>query len=392
MGRPPLPVGTHGLIRYYPHPHPDGPGWRAATKYRDSDGITRPVARTGKSKTAATRVLMAALSERGPRRDMAATARFAAVAPLWLAEIHRIRAGGTYDTYRRNLAHRVLPAFGQLRLTEIDVPTVHTWLRSLEDEGLSANAVRGCRKVLSGVLSFAVQQGAIAANPVLGAGAVEGGAAEARALTRVEREDLLARLDANERAVADDLPDLFRFMLGTGVRIGETLAVVWAQVDLEDRVAMMGPVLGRVTGEGLQVNYKGKTGRRRRRRVVLRPVPLPDFVVMMLRMRIPQRIDLAAPVFPNTMGNWRDPNNTQRSVRKARAAAGYPWLTTHVFRKTAVTIMDEQHLTAREIAGHVGHARPSITMDTYMDLRAKGRSAADALDAAVRVEGSPPGS
>lgn len=378
MGRPPLDVGTHGAIRFYPHPGPDGKLFRATTKYRGPDGVTRVASRIGKTKTAAERALKKAVREFVGNNDtLAGDTRFKVAAEMWLAEVKRLRSGTTFDTYRRHLHHRVLPAFGALQLRECTVPAVHRYLRALEAE-LEPNTVRSCRSVLSGVLSFAVQQGAIAANPVRDAGRIEGGGGAARALTAEERTDLLARLDADERARADDIPDLVRFMIGTGTRVGEALAVRWGQIDLAEAEALVGPTLGRVTGKGLMVNERGKTGSS------LRMVPLPAFVTLMLQLRCPAEVNMMAPVFPNTLGSWRDPNNVQRSFRKARAAAGYPWLTSHVLRKTAITMLDERQLTAREIAGHVGHSRPSITLDTYMDLRSRGRSAADALDSAMR--------
>lgn len=381
MGRPALPIGSHGTIRLYPHPHPAGSQWRATTKYRDEDGKTRPVSRIGKSRAAATRELQRALTERrrsGASGDITGETRLKVVAPLWLVEVKRLRSGTTYDTYRRALTNRVLPALGDLQLNECTVPVIHRYLRAVEQE-LAANSVRTCRTVVSGILAYATQQGAISVNPVRDAGRIEGGGVRARALTQAEREDFLRHLDTNDRARADDLPDLVRFMLGTGVRIGEALALRWGQVDLDAAEAVIGPSLGRITGVGLTVNEHGKT------KSALRLVPLPDFVVLMLRMRVPAGVlGLTSPVFPNTLGGWRDPNNTQRSFRKARAAVGYGWVTSHSFRRTAITILDEQHLSAREIAGHVGHSRPSVTLDTYMDLRARGRSAADALDSAMR--------
>jgi integrase len=54
-----------------------------------------------------------------------------------------------------------------------------------------------------------------------------------RALTDDERTDLLAKIDIDERAVSRDLPDLFRFLMATGCRIGEALAVHWCDVDLD---------------------------------------------------------------------------------------------------------------------------------------------------------------
>jgi integrase len=44
---------------------------------------------------------------------------------------------------------------------------------------------------------------------------------------------VVRQFDADKVAVREDLPDLCRFMLATGVRIGETLAVYWSDVDLD---------------------------------------------------------------------------------------------------------------------------------------------------------------
>ena len=48
-----------------------------------------------------------------------------------------------------------------------------------------------------------------------------------------EQVELIQKLQADEKARRRDLPDLVFFMLATGVRIGEALAVVWSQVDFE---------------------------------------------------------------------------------------------------------------------------------------------------------------
>jgi hypothetical protein len=50
MGRPPLPLGTMGEIRYYPAARGK---IRAVTKYRDYDGFTRQVGRVGKTESQA---------------------------------------------------------------------------------------------------------------------------------------------------------------------------------------------------------------------------------------------------------------------------------------------------------------------------------------------------
>jgi integrase len=113
----------------------------------------------------------------------------------------------------------------------------------------------------------------------------------------------------------------------------------------------------------------------------------------MLKERRPDDVVPGSIVFPNSRGHahgrgsWRDPQNTGARLRDALDRASYEWATSHVFRKTAATVLDQAGLSARAIAGHIGHARPSITQDVYMDKRAAGREAADALDKAWGSEG-----
>ncbi|MEU5852131.1 tyrosine-type recombinase/integrase [Saccharopolyspora shandongensis] len=75
--------------------------------------------------------------------------------------------------------------------------------------------------------------------------------------------------------------------------------------------------------------------------------------------------------------------NTRRVLRETRCNEGFAWVTSHVFRKTAATILDEAGLTARLIADQLGHSRPSMTQDVYMERRAVSRKTADALERAL---------
>ena len=63
--------------------------------------------------------------------------------------------------------------------------------------------------------------------------------------------ELIQRLLADEKARRRDLPDLVFFMLATGVRIGEALAVVWSQVVFQAGTVQITSTLVRVKGEGL---------------------------------------------------------------------------------------------------------------------------------------------
>ena len=87
MGRPPLPLGTHGEIRTY---RLGQKKWRARTLYRDYDGKVRAVERVGPSKAGATTNLREALRDRARTAvgdEITASAKVKVVGELWLREL-----------------------------------------------------------------------------------------------------------------------------------------------------------------------------------------------------------------------------------------------------------------------------------------------------------------
>jgi integrase len=236
MARPPLALGTHGNIKVVSR----GGGFVARCRYRDMDGRTRQIERAGASKTAANRNLQDALRAlRGPADEPLRTEhRFERAAEVWLVKVGAWVADGdladtTADRYRQRLDSIVLPAIGKLQLCECTVGRIDTFFARLAERGLSAETRRGVRTVVSGVLRQAVLHEALAANPVRELGRIRGKPGKPRALTPEERRRWLQFLATDPAAVRRDLHDLSVFMLGTGVRIGEALALRERDVDLE---------------------------------------------------------------------------------------------------------------------------------------------------------------
>jgi integrase len=265
------------------------------------------------------------------------------------------------------LKNHVLPAFGDLRLHEVTVPRLDKFFPALQAQ-ISAAHARTARAVVGGVLRYAVRHGAMTMNPIREIEPISGGTRKkARALSSAERRDWLAQLELDPVATRKGLPDLTRFMMATGVRIGETLALYWEDVDLDAGTVLINWTVVRVRGVGLR-RTDPKTDASERL------LPLPSWAVDMLRRR--RREALAAdprkdqPVFPDTLGG----------LREARGSEGFAWVTSHVFRETAATIMDEAGLSARVIADHLGHSKPSMTQDVYMGRSVVTSATASALE------------
>lgn len=405
MARPPLALGTHGSISV--KQREGRSSYVARCRFRDLDGVTRHLEYAGRSKTAARVALQDALKIRmgSPAAPLRPEHKFERAAEMWLAKLDAqvaegTRAATTADTYRQRLRAVILPSMGQWRLQECTVPQVDSFFRGLTATQ-GAESRKTVRTVVSQILRLAVQHEALRDNPVRHLDPIERGSRKPRALTAEERKRFLGwmqgtsgdKVEARAQAAARhrDLPDFVTFMLGTGVRIGEALGVRWCDVDLDGVpvveadslravpiVAITGNVV-RHRGKGLH-RHAGKT------QTSLRIVPLPQFVVAMLRER--EQLGPAIPVFPAAGSkrpglNWKDPNNTGAYIREAREAAGMDWpVTSHTFRKTAATIWhDSGVLTDRQKADLTGHAKISTLTDIYVargELHPLGAAVMDA--------------
>ncbi|MFI7067060.1 helix-turn-helix domain-containing protein [Kribbella sp. NPDC050124] len=326
MSRPPLPIGTWGKISTRVE-KTDVKGkpvtYLAKARIRDHDGYVRPVTAVGGTKTAAERNLLQKLQDRARTNQsgqLTAMHKINHLLDLWEKRFEGMVADGTrsptsLDTYRRSLKNHIRPALGELRIGEANTPRIDTILTKIKTRA-GAPTAKTCRAILSGAMSLAVRYGAISVNPVREVDAIEAKPKNPpRALTAEEVTLLRKSLAADERAVQSDLPDLVTFMLGTGVRIGEALAVLWHQVELEAGTVEITHTIARIPGEGLlRKTTKSRAGER--------VLSLPRWAVSMLRARHAAGIRLDDPIFGDTLDGFRDPSNSRRAIRTALSPVG----------------------------------------------------------------------
>lgn len=138
--------------------------------------------------------------------------------------------------------------------------------------------------------------------------------------------------------------------------------------------------LVRRTGVGLLRLPSTKSGEKGERLI-----PLPAWAVDMLRRRRAAIGDDTEPVFPDSLGGWRDPSNVRRAWREARDKAEMDGLVSHTLRKTVASFLDDAHLPVRKISDQLGHARVSMTQDRYLGRRLTDRQTADILEGVFDV-------
>jgi integrase len=120
-----------------------------------------------------------------------------------------------------------------------------------------------------------------------------------------------------------------------------------------------------------------------------RVVPVPRFAIEMLRKRRSRPyLGQQTVIFPLTAGTLRDPNNFGKEWRKVREESGVSEVTTNSFRKTVATLIDDEGLSARVGADHLGHSKVSMTQYRYMTRGRAHTQMADLLDRAVHKCGA----
>jgi integrase len=246
--------------------------------------------------------------------------RVSVAVELLLAEVkelgeQEVLAPGTYQTYRYQYDKNLAPRIAEIRLVEATTPRVNDVVKAIRDE-VGAASARTCKSILSGAFSLSVRHGALAANPVREI-KIRGGARRQppRALEDAERKAWFDLLRQDERAVRADLVDLCKFMLATGERIGETLAVTWGDLDRETGEIDCSHQIQRLKGQGLvRRRVKSAAGER--------ILALPRWALEMVLARWKAGTSPDSPIFPDSVGGFRDPHNVQHALGDARRPTG----------------------------------------------------------------------
>lgn len=297
--------------------------FEARAKFRDLDGRTRQAAKWGDTASQAENRLRVALKARqrvADAGDLKSSDRVWTAAELFLAQVQDlvdqdVLAPGTYQTYRYQYDKNLEPRIGQLRLTEATTPRVTDVIKAIRDE-VGAASAKTCKSILTGAFRVAVTHGALTVNPVR---EIKIRATSRKRLPRAleadERELWFELLRQDEQAVKADLIDLTKFMMATGERIGESLAVTWRDLNRETGEVDCSHQIQRIKGTGLvRRRVKSAAGDR--------IVGLPPWALEMLLARWTPGTPSDAPIFPDNRGGFRDPHNVQKALRNARRPIG----------------------------------------------------------------------
>lgn len=373
MARPRLPIGSNGSISCIEI----APGvWRAITRYRFSNGKFKQVERRANSSAKAKNALKKALLtiDEGAGGTISPSLRLGELADKYLEEKRERRTIGTVQTYIVAVRTHIKPELGELSIREATPERLGLFISKIVREH-GHGAAKNCRSVLSGMMSMAVNNGALTHNPVAEIERIEKKGKPGTAPIHVEElPSFIDAIENDEVMVGRGYTELYKYIAGTGWRMGEACGLKWSAVNFDTNEVTMCRIAKYINGVGARIQEFGKT------HTSTRTIKAPSAVMNMLRERRKREPENSYDlVFPSSRGGVLDPNNAERALRQRRDVMGFPGVTSHSLRKCVATILDKQGLSARAIADYLGHSNPSMTQDVYMQRNLDSTTAATEL-------------
>jgi integrase len=283
-----------------------------------------------------------------------------------------------------------------LQLREITPAAVDAFVKKIRSE-MGYESAKKVKSIISAIADFAIRRGAENwANPTKAVEALAAGPAEDVVAMTVEqfidmlqgmrgyaasRDDERDGRAAWRNVVWHDLPDMALSMLATGVRIGEVLALRGEDIVRGEDGTVFVVVNAHLifaTGKGTLYIPHRKGKKPGDKGLVLQVPPWAN--TMLLRRKL--AAGDVGPLFPSAAGGWADTNNVNKRIRTAMDECGFKWVTSHVWRHTVGTLLDEADLPVSDVAGQLGNSK-AVAERHYIKRRATNARAAAALEQAL---------
>lgn len=368
-GRPATPLGTWGTINAAKTDH----GWQASTYMRLYTGKSVRVRASAKTKTAAITALKARCAQRLQAADtdtLTSTSTLNQLIEAWIDGKTDVTAQ-TIERYKAAHKNTIKDGIGSIRLNELTPAIMHTWVHDTPP-GVANNAL----SVMKGALGMAVIYGLIPTSPLNHI---------ARKKTRKKTVDALtgdqiphfrktihtyAKTLSNAHT-ADLLRDVIDLALSTGLRLGEILAIRWADID-GNKIHVCGTIVY-TKEQGVHRQEWTKTESSNR---VIQLGEVAQNIIQ--RRRSADWAEYAEMLFPSATLTYMEPNNFNRLLRKARGEE-YAWVTIHTLRRTVATLIDRE-LGAKQASKVLGHSDMGMTQRVYVAKNDDGVAIGEVID------------
>ena len=233
--------------------------------------------------------------------------------------------------------------------------TVHSQKRA--GSGLSPKTVRCVHMLLHAALEQAVRVGIIAKNPTMECKPPK---LERKEMKVIQPEQIGNYLQA---AAERNVLPMFFLELTTGLRRGELLALLWSDLDPQNRSISVTKSVSRLNGELVVSHPKTQHSIR----TLLIPQQAVDLLVQEHNLHPNNPYMFPSP----TTGTMYGPETVARIHKRLLKDAGLEDCRFHDLRHTFATVALQNGVDIKTLSGMLGHYSSGFTLDTYTHVTRK---------------------
>lgn len=278
----------------------------------------------------------------------------------WMNDIkaHNIRPS-TADTYHKNYKLHIKPVIGHLLVTDVKPIHCQRILNQMSNKGIKNSYIGVIRCLVSSIFSAAVDNQIIKTSPVNRTVKCNTGkeSEPKHALSVTEQIKLLSSIKKSQYA----LP--VRFILQTGLRVGELTALTWSDIDYKNNCIYVNKTFKFLSEKDpwLPGPPKTKSG--------TRTIPLTAEAKVILeeqKKRPKVKEQYGDVIFTNRVGNPICGIMFNQVLARYCNKCQIPHISVHGLRHTYATRCIEAGMKPKTLQKILGHSTLAMTMDLYV--------------------------
>ena len=283
----------------------------------------------------------------------------------------------SYDRLECTIKNHIIPTIGDLPINKLEARDIQKLLNNMNKNDLSYSSIKKVYNALSDFLRYVMNIGLLKNNPinavVLPKKENTKEIKETRFLTNDEILSLKKACTEKDKKgnYKSDVANSFIFMMNTGLRLGEMLALTYADIDRKNNTINIDKTVE------LKQKRDGVEYRKGREIIVQRPKTMNSIRTIPLNKTAQKAFDELKTLFYNgddntpvinNKGQYLNPRNYTKRFYTVLKRAGIEQTGLHTLRHTFASVLFAKKTPVKTISALLGHSSTSVTENIYIHL------------------------
>lgn len=250
--------------------------------------------------------------------------------------------------HQKTIRNHIMPFFQEYTIDAITPAIVRRWHTKLLKDGMSDSMLYIANTRLRAIFNFAMRYYGLSSNPSLLAGKIGKTKKSMTFWTISEFQKVMLYVSDPYYIVC------FYTLFWTGMRMGELLALTWADIDLDSGFIRI--------EKTYSIEGKEEYIRTPKTPESIRNIQIPSFLIAMLKEYKSRLIETDGRIF------FKDHSTVRRSFIKSTDHAGVKRIRLHDLRHSHASLLIDINIPILAISKRLGHKDANTTLQTYAHL------------------------